>query len=194
VTSLQTSQVAAVFGPKVTGAVHLDELTRDLDLDGFVLFSSAAGLFIGAGSGDYAAANAFLDGLAHHRRAHGLPALSLAWGLWEQQDGLGAQMSGAGKARLRRDGVITMPQNEGIGHRRQNRCVQIRSGRVRRKRRPGPGGSSSVTPPVSGPPGADHAARSAVRPARFAVEGRLKAPGELRRFIRLSHLRMTPER
>ncbi|WP_370643436.1 type I polyketide synthase [Amycolatopsis sp. DSM 110486] len=67
---------------KVAGARNLDELTADLDLDAFVLFSSGSAVWGSAGNGAYAAGNAFLDGLAEQRRARGLPATAIAWGAW----------------------------------------------------------------------------------------------------------------
>ncbi|WP_320065553.1 polyketide synthase [Micromonospora sp. RTGN7] len=86
--ALTPEKLARVFAPKVDAARHLDELTRDLDLDAFVVYSSASSIFMGAGSGGYAAANAYLDGLMAHRRAAGLPGLSLAWGPWQQVTGM----------------------------------------------------------------------------------------------------------
>ncbi|MRH92287.1 SDR family NAD(P)-dependent oxidoreductase [Nocardia sp. SYP-A9097] len=80
--ALTPERAAAVLRPKVEAAVHLDELTRDLELDGFVLYSSLAATLPGSGQGSYAAANAYLDALAEQRRALGLPATSMAWGLW----------------------------------------------------------------------------------------------------------------
>jgi NAD(P)-dependent dehydrogenase (short-subunit alcohol dehydrogenase family) len=73
-----------VMAAKVLGAWHLHELTADLPLEQFVLFSSAAALLGSPGQGNYAAANAFLDALAHQRRAEGRPGLSINWGSWAE--------------------------------------------------------------------------------------------------------------
>ncbi|WP_173390841.1 type I polyketide synthase [Actinomadura litoris] len=98
--SLTPERVDTVFRPKADAAWHLHELTRDLDLAAFVLFSSGAGVFGNPGQGNYAAANGFLDGLAEARRAEGLPAVSLAWGLWDEASGLTGRLGEAGRDRL----------------------------------------------------------------------------------------------
>ncbi|MFC8491692.1 SDR family NAD(P)-dependent oxidoreductase [Streptomyces sp. NPDC057235] len=97
-------RVAEVYAGKVAGALHLDALTRGLDLDAFVLYSSGAGVWGSAGQCAYAAANAALDALAERRRADGLPATSVAWGLW----GGGGMGDGEGAAYLLRRGVRPM--------------------------------------------------------------------------------------
>ncbi|HEX7736851.1 MAG TPA: type I polyketide synthase [Ktedonobacteraceae bacterium] len=82
-------RLAHVFGSKVAGAWNLHKLSMEMLLDFFVLYSSTVSLIGSPGQGNYAAANAFLDALAHHRHAQGLPALSINWGAWEGS-GLGS--------------------------------------------------------------------------------------------------------
>ncbi|XBQ30785.1 type I polyketide synthase (plasmid) [Streptomyces rapamycinicus] len=113
-TALTPERMDAVFRPKVDGALHLHELTRDLDLSAFVLFSSAAGTFGSSGQGNYAAANAYLDALAQHRAAQGLPAISLGWGMWSQDTGMTAQLGDADHRRLARDGLAALTSAEGM--------------------------------------------------------------------------------
>ncbi|WP_394836549.1 SDR family NAD(P)-dependent oxidoreductase [Pendulispora rubella] len=104
-----------VMGPKVHGALHLHELTASMDLRAFVVFSSAAGTLGSAGQSNYAAANTFLDGLAAHRRSCGLPATSLAWGLWSQAGvGMTSHLGKAELARLRRQGILSLSVDEGL--------------------------------------------------------------------------------
>ncbi|SCG35350.1 rifamycin polyketide synthase modules 7 and 8 [Micromonospora rifamycinica] len=112
--ALTPQRLARVFAPKVDAVRHLDELTRDLDLDAFVVFSSGSGVFGSPGQGNYAAANAFLDAAMANRRAAGLPGVSLAWGLWEQATGMTAHLGGADQARMSRGGVRPITAAEGV--------------------------------------------------------------------------------
>ncbi|MEU7688657.1 type I polyketide synthase, partial [Streptomyces spectabilis] len=114
--ALTPERFERVFAPKVDAVRHLDELTRELglDLDAFIVYSSASGVFGSAGQGNYAAANAYLDGLMAHRRAAGLPGLSLAWGLWEQTAGMTAHLDEVDQARANRGGVLAITPAEGM--------------------------------------------------------------------------------
>ncbi|MFM9629046.1 SDR family NAD(P)-dependent oxidoreductase [Streptomyces galilaeus] len=90
IAELTPERVAHVWRPKADGAAHLHRLTAGLPLEMFLLVSSAAGVLGNAGQGNYAAANVFLDQLAHHRRAQGLPATSVSFGAWAGE-GLAAE-------------------------------------------------------------------------------------------------------
>ncbi|WP_455568945.1 type I polyketide synthase [Streptomyces leeuwenhoekii] len=114
VTTLTPERVDTVLRPKADAALHLHELTRHLPLTHFVLFSSGVGTLGGAGQANYAAANAFLDALAHHRRAAGLPAVSLAWGLWETTTGMSADLSDADRRRMAAAGVLPLSPHQGL--------------------------------------------------------------------------------
>ncbi|MBI3244200.1 MAG: SDR family NAD(P)-dependent oxidoreductase [Chloroflexi bacterium] len=104
---------ARVLGPKVNGATALHELTHGLPLDFFVLFSSAASLLGAAGQGNYAAANAFMDALAHARQAQGLPALSLNWGAWSEV-GMAAAQSEREQRRWASQGMGLISPDQGM--------------------------------------------------------------------------------
>jgi myxalamid-type polyketide synthase MxaE and MxaD len=115
-----------VMAPKIDGAWNLHELTREASLDFFVLYSSAASLLGSPGQSNYAAANAFLDGLAHHRRSLGLPALSINWGAFSEV-GLAAAQEIRGE-RLAHRGMRSMTPQEGtalLGHLLGTGAIQV---------------------------------------------------------------------
>jgi polyene macrolide polyketide synthase len=109
VAELTPARLADVLRPKIDGALHLHELTAELDLSAFVLFSSAAGILGAAGQASYAAANAFLDSLAARRRGDSLPATAMAWGLWDDSAGMSARIDETNRARVLRGGMRAMP-------------------------------------------------------------------------------------
>ncbi|AOR29809.1 hypothetical protein BFF78_00745 [Streptomyces fodineus] len=111
VEKLTDDQFDRVLRPKVDAAWHLHELTKDLELSGFVLYSSVAGAIGTAGQANYAAANTFLDALAAHRKAAGLSAISLAWGPWEL--GMAGELSQTDLARFRRNGMVPLVSGKG---------------------------------------------------------------------------------
>ncbi|MCM3885873.1 type I polyketide synthase, partial [Frankia sp. R82] len=114
VSALTDDQLDRVLRPKVDGAWNLHDLTRGRDLSAMVFYSSSAAVFGGPGQANYAAANAFLDALAAARRADGLPAVSLGWGLWEQDAGITAALSGGDLDRIARAGMTPLRTDEGM--------------------------------------------------------------------------------
>ncbi|MHC3411343.1 type I polyketide synthase [Streptomyces sp. DT17] len=111
--ALTPERTDTVLRPKVDGAWNLHRLTQDMDLTAFVLFSSVQGLVGGAGQANYAAANTFLDALAHHRGAHGLAAGALAWGPWAE-GGMAEELADADRARFARSGMRPLAPVPGL--------------------------------------------------------------------------------
>ncbi|MGW1260282.1 beta-ketoacyl reductase, partial [Streptomyces sp. NPDC002513] len=112
--SLTPHQLRSVLRPKADAAVNLHDLTHEMDLAQFVMFSSAAGVLGTPGQSGYAAANTFLDALASWRRAHGLPGTSLAWGLWEQNSEMTAGLADTDRHRMARLGITPIPTEDGM--------------------------------------------------------------------------------
>ncbi|MER7983809.1 type I polyketide synthase, partial [Streptomyces sp. NPDC095817] len=113
-TALTPGHIGRVFAAKVRGAWNLHEVVLDREISAFVLFSSAAGLTLGAGQGAYAAGNAFLDGLASYRQGLGLPATSIAWGLWEYTASLTEGGGAVTRHRMDRLGMPPLPDSDAL--------------------------------------------------------------------------------
>ncbi|MFE5581696.1 SDR family NAD(P)-dependent oxidoreductase [Kitasatospora sp. NPDC056531] len=114
ISSLTTERLHAVLAAKADAAWHLHELTEGIELSAFVLFSSVSATVGLAGQANYAAGNAFLDALAHHRHQRGLPAVSLGWGLWEQSTGLTGALGPADRRRILRTGLRPLPTDQAL--------------------------------------------------------------------------------
>ncbi|MFI6458758.1 SDR family NAD(P)-dependent oxidoreductase [Streptosporangium amethystogenes] len=114
VPGLTPHHLRRVLRPKVDAVWNLHQQTRHLNLAGFVLFSSLSGTIGSPGQGNYAAANAYLDALAHHRRHLGLPVTSLAWGYWQPATGMTSHLGGSDKSRLARFGFTPITAEHGM--------------------------------------------------------------------------------
>ncbi|MEV5431931.1 type I polyketide synthase [Streptomyces sp. NPDC052701] len=126
ITSLTPDRLTAVLRPKADAAVHLHELTRTRNLSAFVLFSSAAATFGSPGQGNYAAANAFLDAFAGHARAAGQPAVTIAWGLWDQAGAMTSRIGTARRGRIGRSGIGALPTPDALAL--FDRCLSATTG------------------------------------------------------------------
>ncbi|WUL65274.1 SDR family NAD(P)-dependent oxidoreductase [Amycolatopsis sp. NBC_00345] len=111
--TLTDAQIERVLRAKVDGAVNLHRLTGDRELSAFIVYSSVAGVLGTPGQANYAAGNAFLDALVHHRRAHGRPGSSLAWGPWEVETGMTEGLTDVDHARLGRWGLLPLDAQDG---------------------------------------------------------------------------------
>ncbi|MFI0901867.1 SDR family NAD(P)-dependent oxidoreductase [Streptomyces sp. NPDC020983] len=114
VEALTPDRLAAVLRPKADAAWHLHELTAHADLSLFVLFSSVVGVHGNPSQANYAAASSFLDALARHRQALGLPGQSLAWGMWEETSTLTGELGEGMRQRIRQAGMLPLPTGRAL--------------------------------------------------------------------------------
>jgi acyl transferase domain-containing protein/NADPH:quinone reductase-like Zn-dependent oxidoreductase/acyl carrier protein len=191
VTSMSSEQLRKVLRPKVDGAMNLHRLTADADLSMFVLYSSVAGITGGAGQANYAAANAFLDALAVHRRATGLAGTALAWGFWQQASAITGHLGEADRARMERSGMLALSDVQGLAlfdaasGRPDAHLIPVR---IDQRAASGQGASGAVPAVLRGlsRPGARRAAQSAAEPASPDLLRQLGAaaePGQRREIL-----------
>jgi len=114
VSRMTADQLSAVMRPKIDAAWNLHELTVDVPLDAFVLFSSISGLWGGPGQANYAAGNAFLDALACERRRLSLVGTSILWGLWTELGGMTSHLGDSDRARMRSAGFGLVDKAYGL--------------------------------------------------------------------------------
>ncbi|MFH8371902.1 type I polyketide synthase, partial [Streptomyces sp. NPDC018031] len=113
-TALTPQRLDSVLRAKVDAAVNLHHLTAHLPLTRFTLFSSSSGVFGAPGQANYAAANTFLDALAHHRHHHRQPAQALAWGLWESTSTITSHLDDTDRRRLQRSGINALTDDQAL--------------------------------------------------------------------------------
>jgi acyl transferase domain-containing protein/NADPH:quinone reductase-like Zn-dependent oxidoreductase len=114
VSSLTPERLASVLRSKADAAWNLHELTKDIDLSEFIMFSSVTGSLGSAGQGNYSAANSFLDALAYHRRRHGRPAVSMAWGPWQGSGGMADRLGEITHAHFNNSGLVPIDADYGL--------------------------------------------------------------------------------
>ncbi|MCV9879626.1 type I polyketide synthase [Brenneria izbisi] len=112
--TMSAEQIDNVLQSKAISAWHLHQITQHHDLAAFVLYSSAVSILPQKGQGNYAAANAFLNALAHHRRHQGLPATAMAWGMWAERSEMGEQLGDGEIKNIIATGQIPLSRPQGL--------------------------------------------------------------------------------